>query len=196
MAGRRRAHGNGLLEIVHGLLHSGLENALAHVLVAGLMLVTGTTIDTRARAGLAGTLVGLLGMTWLDLLLLGTPVGLSALRSWRSTLPAFAAGFAPLVAWEIFSIVYYGVPFPNTAYAKLATGIPQHELSIQGLTYFLDSLDRDPVTLFVIAGGIAAALAAGRRALLPGLAVIAYLLYVWADWRRLHERPLLHAPLS
>ena len=115
---------------------SGLENALAHVLVAGLMLVTGTTIDTRARAGLAGTLVGLLGMTRLDLLLLGTPVGLSALRSWRSTLPAFAAGFAPLVAWEIFSIVYYGVPFPNTAYAKLATGIPQHELSIQGLTYF------------------------------------------------------------
>ena len=25
---------------------------------------------------------------------------------------------------RLFSIVYYGVPFPNTAYAKLATGIP------------------------------------------------------------------------
>jgi hypothetical protein len=43
--------------------------------------------------------------------------------AWRATVRAAAAGLAPLAAWHVFSLVYYGVPFPNTAYAKLQTGI-------------------------------------------------------------------------
>ena len=65
------------------------------------------------------------------------------------------------VAWTIFALVYYGFPFPNTAYAKLATGIDPGELRAQGLLYLLDSLDRDPITLTTIAfASVVAAFAA------------------------------------
>jgi arabinofuranosyltransferase len=71
----------------------------------------------------------------------------------------------------------YGVPFPNTAYAKLATGIPGDDLVRQGVTYFLDSLGRDPITLFAILAGLGAALVRpGARA--AGLSVLVYLVYV------------------
>ena len=33
----------------------------------------------------------------------------------------------PLLAWELFSLLFYGFPFPNTYYAKLNTGIPKAE---------------------------------------------------------------------
>ena len=52
----------------------------------------------------------------------------------------------PVVAWEVFSMIYYGFPFPNTAYAKLGSGVPAGDLIAQGGRYFVDSLSRDPVT--------------------------------------------------
>jgi len=36
---------------------------------------------------------------------------------------AVAAGLLPAAAWTVFAIVYYGFPFPNTAYAKLGMDI-------------------------------------------------------------------------
>jgi arabinofuranosyltransferase len=157
---------------------SGLENSLSHALLAGLMILTATPIHTTRRAGMAGALVALTGMARLDLLLLAGPIGVAALRSVRRTIPAFLVGLLPLVAWTVFSVVYYGVPFPNTAYAKLATGVPQRDLWIQGVSYFFDSLDRDPVTLFVIASGVLGGVAAGRGDRVPALSVAVYLIYV------------------
>ena len=43
----------------------------------------------------------------------------------RAFLPS-VLGFIPLIAWELFSLIYYGFLLPNTAYAKLNTGLPQH----------------------------------------------------------------------
>jgi arabinofuranosyltransferase len=86
---------------------------------------------------------------------------------------------APLVAWEVFSVVYYGFPFPNTAYAKLQNGIPAGELAAQGLLYLLDTVQRDPVSMIGVAGGTVAALAAdprGNGAMAAG--IMAYLVYV------------------
>ena len=37
-------------------------------------------------------------------------------------------GFLPLLCWEMFALLYYGFPFPNTAYAKLSHGLPRGEL--------------------------------------------------------------------
>ena len=48
------------------------------------------------------------------------------LRSKQGIVPTLIA-FLPFVAWEGFSLLYYGVPFPNTAYAKLNTGTPTAE---------------------------------------------------------------------
>ena len=59
-------------------------------------------------------------------------------------------GFLPLILWEFFSLIYYGFLFPNTAYAKLNTGIDKLELISRGFAYLLDSLKRDPLTLGTI----------------------------------------------
>ena len=52
-------------------------------------------------------------------------------------------------------MIYYGFPFPNTAYAKLGNGIGQGELLGQGFLYIFDSFTTDPLTLLAIAGGLA-----------------------------------------
>jgi arabinofuranosyltransferase len=73
----------------------------------------------------------------------------------RAGLGAVALGFLPFLIWELFSVVYYGFPFPNTAYAKLGNGVGQADLARQGLLYLFESLTTDPLTLLVIAGGLA-----------------------------------------
>ena len=158
---------------------SGLENALSHALLAWLLTECANPADRRRGAIRRGTIVSLIGTTRLDLLVLAGPLALGSLAHWRRTLPLFAVGLWPLAAWESFSVVYYGVPFPNTAYAKLATGIPEPELLHQGLAYLLDSLNRDPVTLLVIITAVAVQLSSARlRSWVPGLALALYLVYV------------------
>jgi arabinofuranosyltransferase len=80
--------------------------------------------------------------------------------------------------WTIFSVFYYGAPFPNTAYAKLGTGIPSGELIRQGFVYLYDSLSRDPVTLTLIAIGLMLALRQGAELRAIGAGIIFYLVYV------------------
>jgi arabinofuranosyltransferase len=107
------------------------------------------------------------------------PHVISAIGRVRRLLLPFAVGVWPLLAWEIFSVVYYGVPFPNTAYAKLHTGIPIGASLTQGVSYFLDSLNRDPLTLFTLVSVPAAAVATRSvRAFAASGAVALYLLYV------------------
>ena len=91
---------------------------------------------------------------------------------------AAAIGLTPAIGWTLFSIVSTGFPFPNTAYAKLATGIESTELWRQGLVYLIDSIDRDPITLATIGLTGVFALRAGvlARALVAGIAL--ELLYV------------------
>ena len=158
---------------------SGLENALSHALLALLLAACADPTDRPATAARRGMLVALIGTTRLDLLVLAGPLAVGSLMRPRRTLPSFALGLWPLVAWEVFSVVYYGVPFPNTAYAKLATGIPKPELLHQGFVYLLDSLNRDPVTLLVIGTAIAVQVSIDRRrAWITGLALGLYLVYV------------------
>jgi arabinofuranosyltransferase len=95
-------------------------------------------------------------------------------------------GLSPLIAWVMFSIFYYGFPVPNTAYAKLATGIPRAELLVQGACYFIDLMRWDPLAFGVIVLGLWAALtesSARARALAVGLAFqLAYILWVGGDF--------------
>lgn len=65
----------------------------------------------------------------------------------------FLAGFLgllPFIGWEIFSIIYYGYPFPNTFYIKVATGIPTREYVIRGVQYFFISAGYDAALIFTI----------------------------------------------
>jgi arabinofuranosyltransferase len=88
----------------------------------------------------------------------------------------FAIALAPVALWLVFSYVYYGFPFPNTYYAKVATGIPRGLQLRQGLAYVANSINFDPFTLGLI--GLTAAVASRTRRLPEIAAVVSALLYV------------------
>lgn len=129
-----------------------------------LWLVTGLLLLNRLDAGLL-VLPALAALAWQ--------------RPLTDTIRSAAVGLMPFLAWEIFSVVYYGFPFPNTAYAKLGTGIGSGELASQGLLYLLDSATTDPVTLLVVLTGLAAAAAyrqQGTASIALGIGL--YLVYI------------------
>ena len=148
---------------------SGLENPLSHLLLAAFwLLVLAEAKPSRRRLLTLAILASLCMLTRLDLVLLTAPGLLVEIhRSLRDgdtgattghalrmfdVLSALALGAVPLILWHLFALVYYGFPFPNTAYAKLGTGIPSTELMAQGLRYLSESFRADPVTLLTIAG--------------------------------------------
>ena len=101
----------------------------------------------------------------------------------------------PALLWTIFSVFYYGVPFPNTAYAKLATGIPWGESMQQGFIYLFDSLSRDPLTLTFTAIGIMLALRQGAEQKAIAAGIILYLAYVVSIGGDFMSGRFLAAPL-
>lgn len=167
---------------------SGLENPLSYVLLAvfvGVFLSIEENPERRSpRRGLTilWLTTSLLYLTRPDDVLLVAP--LLALACWRLRRQAgiftpALIGVLPAIAWTLFAILYYGFPFPNTAYAKLAMGIDRSELWTQGFLYLIDSVDRDPLTLTTIAFAVLLAVvqdSAAARALAAGL--VLYLLYV------------------
>ena len=160
---------------------SGLENPLTHLLLAiFLWIYLRQEVDAKALLWLS-LVAGLATLNRMDTLLLFIPAlayRVWAVRWWRG-LGAVLLGFVPFIAWELFSLVYYGFLFPNTAYAKLNTGILGSELIVQGLYYLLNSLKLDPLTLVTIAAGMLTALLKRERRQLSVLVGAGlYLLYV------------------
>lgn len=96
------------------------------------------------------------------------------------------AGLLPLVAWEAFSVIYYGSLVPNTAFAKLNTGVPFKDLLEQGALYYLNGIDLDPLSMTVIAAGLAAACLWGngaQRRIALGVALyLGYVLVIGGDF--------------
>lgn len=164
---------------------SGLENPLSHLILAALALVA-----TRApeRPGLLGGLVSAALLTRSDLALLALPIGIWPLvaRPSRHGLLWFLLGLTPFVGWQVFSVCYYGFPFPNTAYAKLATGISRDELLVQGQHYLWDSFLTDTPTLLTVgvatAVGIVSGGWRGRAGAAGLLAYVAYVVWIGGDF--------------
>lgn len=172
----------GLLAGCKGLVDfttSGLEGPLSHGLLALICLEA----LGRARPLPLAWLMGALVLTRMDHAILVAPLALLTLRG--GGLRA-ATGALPLGIWLVGSWVYYGRALPNTAAAKLATGVPRGELAAQGLAYLGNSLAWDPVLLLTV--GLSLLLGA-RAALQEGhagpvaalhLGVLLYLAYVVA----------------
>ena len=159
---------------------SGLENPLSHVLLA---LFLWKCFDDKPNLLSLSFIAALIACNRLDLLLLVAPVLVLVFwqqRSlWRRNILSLLIGFSPLILWELFSLFYYGFPFPNTAYAKLNTGIEDTLLVGQGIDYFLNSLYWDPVTLFVMGlAGIVTVLEKERKALFLYAGILLYLIYI------------------
>ncbi len=174
---------------------SGLENPLAALLLA-LAVQASLRADEGApqadaargrRVARLALLVSLVALTRLDLVLVAAPV--LALQLWRDGRAAgrrLLLAVAPLLAWEAFSLVYYGFLLPNTAYAKLGTGIPAGDLARQGWWYLEAALRHDPGALAVIVAGLALALWRGdrtRRLWAAGVALyLAYVVRIGGDF--------------
>jgi arabinofuranosyltransferase len=162
---------------------SGLENPLANLLMAAFVSVF---LREGMNAGRWLTalwgLASLLYLTRPDAVLLAVP--LLVVASYRvRRLPvvarSIAVGLVPAAAWTAFAVIYYGFPFPNTAYAKLGMDVSTAQLWKQGVLYFVDSVDRDPLTLVAVGFAIvmaAATRSAAGRALAAGIGL--YFVYV------------------
>ncbi len=176
---------------------SGLENPLAHLLLVIFLLIyldaeLSPPLHPPHRGGQRGgggaTLFWLAFLAALgivnraDMLLLYAPVILYALFKTRSVkaVGVVALGFLPFVLWELFSLFYYGFPFPNTAYAKLTSAlISRQDLIVEGLKYLHNSWRADTITLFVTGLGMLAPFITREWRKLPVVAGMAlYLLYV------------------
>ncbi len=167
---------------------SGLENPLTHLLlilfIASWLRWRNRSPQDRSstRSSFSLWLTGsFLALTRPDAVLLVLPALVLVLRNSRGrhARSSLAAGLLPLMAWETFSLFYYGSLIPNTALAKLATGISTATLIPHGVHYLLDSLARDPITLTVVVAGIGFSVRQKHRTLLPlGAGVLLYLLFV------------------
>ena len=165
----------------------GLGNPLLYLLVAWYVVLWFRLRD-KLDAGLpAGRPVfmlvlafALVVLTRLDVVLLvGPPLLVLLYRAGRCHWRAMALGIAPLVAWEIFAVVYFGFPVPNTAYAKLNTGIPLAELVRQGFYYYQNFLGTDPLAALVLAITLVMVfLRPGRGERAFGVGLVLYMLYI------------------
>jgi arabinofuranosyltransferase len=175
---------------------SGLENPLTHLLLAISVtswLAPAGGATTRSWAGdeprrlltTVAVCAGLAAFNRLDTILLHLPmVAVAAVTVWRQyglrvALRPLVMAFTPLALWEVFSLVYYGFLFPNTAYAKLNTGVEQALLWRSGFIYLGDFVSREPLSVVaLLAACVLTALGPSRRAIWPLLGVVIYVLYV------------------
>jgi arabinofuranosyltransferase len=164
---------------------SGLENPLTHLLIFCFILFY--MKDERNIKALS-VIAGLVIFNRMDLILLLLPALLWLFvesPNWKSLL-AMLTGFIPFILWEMFATFYYGFPFPNTAYAKLNVDIPQPELIQQGLWYFINSLDIDPITLVAILAGLVVAFASrsikGVSLAVGSILYMLYLIWIGGDF--------------
>ncbi|MBS14422.1 MAG: hypothetical protein CME19_22890 [Gemmatimonadetes bacterium] len=140
---------------------SGLENPLTHVIFVFYAWLFSRFIGLEEKKVFQGLclLAGLAILNRMDASLLILPsLGFAAVRIGgrhvvRSGLPAFA----PLILWFVFSLVYYGFPFPNTAYAKLGSGIPRMDLLSQGISYLGSCWMHDWLSCVLIMGAFVVA---------------------------------------
>ena len=160
---------------------SGLDNPLTHLLLMLFLWVYLTRPADRKSLLWLSLLAAMIVLNRMDGVLLVLPalcVAVYRVGGWRS-LRTVALGFAPFIAWEAFALFYYGSLFPNTAYAKLNTGLSAGAQVGQGLLYFLVSLKMDPLTLIVIVAGLAAPFILRERRHAPlALGAALYLCFV------------------
>ncbi len=167
---------------------SGLENPLTHLLLAALLAAYYGWAPGPRRTVTLALVTSLAAVNRMDSVLLFAPPLVAAVfeRPGARSFRMLALGLAPFAAWELFSLFYYGFPFPNTAYAKLATGIPRLTLVTQGLHYYEASLRMDPLTPLVLLtalGGSVLARDPRDRPVAAGLLLYAlYVLWIGGDF--------------
>ncbi len=161
---------------------SGLENPLSYVLLTVFYSVFLRWRTSRKQLAALSILAALGALTRMDSILLYAPPLVAVWwrqRSWQAT-ALVTAGILPLIAWELFAILYYGTPFPNTAYAKVFNfEIPLAWQIEHGLMYIFAMVRVDLVTGIVLGSGLLCAIVSRKPPLLLiSLGICLHLVYV------------------
>ena len=138
---------------------SGLENPLTFLLFAAFGYRLARPADTYFWLWMS-LLPALSMLNRLDTAVLYAPITLFLVWQVRGQAKwgQIVAGALPVVLWEIFSLIYYGFPFPNTKYAKLNTGITASAYAEQGLLYIFELWRTDAVSIVLLVFGLGSAL--------------------------------------
>lgn len=193
---------------------SGLENPLLYTLLAAYLYFYFTLLKEsrlpKKQALLAGLFfsLGLLSVTRHDVaVLVFFPTLYVVWKTWRES----GCGvlwkksyliWLPFLAWTLFSVAYYGVPFPNTAYAKMMHGISRYALVDFGKLYIEVSLRWDYMAQIVLVLLFLRVLWKREAALIWILCGVllngGYILYVGGDFMqgRFLSAPLFFAALA
>jgi len=143
---------------------SGLENSLSYLIASVFLLKflplrQKQQVDDR-RIGIFFFLASLAFLNRADTILLYLPALLYLLYSARF-MSKLALGRSIVVAtlpatlWVLFSLLYYGFPFPNTAYAKVfATGFPLAWTVHRGFEYLANSFSWDTASYVLLCSAI------------------------------------------
>jgi arabinofuranosyltransferase len=162
---------------------SGLEGPLSFLLLGLLVLACGDLAPDWNRSDpwvplLAAAVV----LTRQDHLVIVTPLLVAWItrKGMRRAVVPLLAGALSVAAWELFSFVYYGNLVPNTALAKLNTGIPASAKVVQGLRYVGDFALRDPAGFFILASCLVylVTLREDLKARAVAGGIVLYLLYI------------------
>lgn len=157
---------------------SGLESPLSFMLVA---LFVWLLHGRPEKPWLAAACAGFLFLNRLDLAIL---IGPALAAFWweagkRHRIRTGLAVVLPALVWIVFSIIYYGAPFPNTAYAKLGTGFDAGTLIVRGLEYCREFVFSDPLLALIMGKAIFDAFRSTRRTTrLLGVGIVLYCCYI------------------
>ena len=176
----------------------GQENPLGHALVAALVLVW-LRLYPGLNAGHPPTpscwrcFVALIAIAPLyrhDFVLLAWPLAAWALwdnrtrLGWAGLVQAVGCMLAPLLAWTLFSLLYFGFPLPASAYNKLPESYDLAHRLASAWDYYRFSLHKDGFMLAVLLGS--QLLWFGRapaRIIAAAIAlVLLYIIYVGGDY--------------
>lgn len=124
-------------------MSSGLETPLAYLIAAVFAAAMFSQRTDEEKLSWAVLCASLAFLTRPDSIVMYMPAVLYLSWTVRRVRPLLVASL-PLTLWLAFSLVYYGFPLPNTAYAKsLGVDFPGGWLLRRGIEYWINSLQWD-----------------------------------------------------
>lgn len=165
---------------------SGLENPLSHLLITVVLILF---LKKKNNMLLTSFVMSLAVLNRTDHLLIIFPMIVFLIINSDTPLKYViktVVGFTPFILWTLFSLLYYGFPCPNTAYAKLNSGLNKMQLLKSGFLYVQDFMHSDPSgTILICAAILYLLLERNRkfRCILTGMtAYIMYIIYIGGDF--------------
>ncbi len=165
---------------------SGLENSMLFFLSAWFLVLYYKKDKFSGKEMLILALVfSTIALTRMDAVLMFVPMICYVFLAKRERTTFIGAvgigllGLMPFLLWEVFSVFYFGFPFPNTAYVKLGTDIALSEYLKRGFWYAIFTALNDIMVLLVPAAVVIFSVITKKaKYIYTAVGVFLYFLYV------------------